>query len=113
MTAERLRLAFAERTERHVDVAQLDVDHRFAGGVRGVAGDIAGALTVADQPEPCGPSLSHHRNKARPARKFSGAEWSEQPFGLEPPAKIRRIREKVRLHTDRLGALDVDLAVVD
>jgi hypothetical protein len=63
--AERLGLALAELAQRNVDVAHLEVDHRQAGGVGGVAGDVAGALAVPDDPQFGGPSLSHRRNEKR------------------------------------------------
>ena len=40
-------------------------------------------------------------------------ESSEQPLGLEPGAKRLCAGEEMGLHPDRLGAVDVDLAVVD
>ena len=54
-----LRLLDAERGQRHVDVAHVDVDLVRAGFVGGVARDIALALPVPDEPQPFGPILPH------------------------------------------------------
>ena len=86
-----------------------DVDHGEAGRVGGVARDVAGALAVADDPEPFGPSLSHRRNKARAAGGFSRAGGQSRPFGLEPGAQVGGVGEEMRLHAHRSRALDVDL----
>ena len=49
----------AELGQRHVDVADVDVDVVQPGFMRGVARDIALALPVPDQPQALGPILPH------------------------------------------------------
>ena len=53
------RLLLAERAQGHVDVPLGDVDQREAGGVGGVARDVARALAVTDDPKALRPSLLH------------------------------------------------------
>jgi hypothetical protein len=55
--AECARLAFSQGAQRHVDVALRDVDHRQPRGIRRVAGDVAGALAMPDDPQPVRPLL--------------------------------------------------------
>ena len=75
--AGRLGLAKAELGERHVDVADVDVDLVRAGLVGGVAGDIALALPVPHQPQPLGPILPHFALLLRTAQSISRANVPE------------------------------------
>jgi hypothetical protein len=52
-------LLFAKRTERHVHVPVGDVDAAHACGVSSIARDIAGALSVANNPKAVWPALIH------------------------------------------------------
>src|SRR5947209_3247815 len=56
-----LRLIDSEGRQRHVDVAQIDVDFVRAGLVGGVSRDIALALAMPHQPQPLRPILTHCR----------------------------------------------------
>ncbi len=55
--AERVALLLAERRQRHVDIAIGDIDRGKAAELGRVAGDVAGALAVADDPERLRPLL--------------------------------------------------------
>ena len=57
--AERPRLLLAQRRQRHIDVAAGQVDPRQPLLIGEVAGDVAGAFAVADDPQPFGPSGGH------------------------------------------------------
>jgi len=48
--AECPRLLFAQLGQRHIDVAAVERDPERARGIRGIARNIAGALSVADDP---------------------------------------------------------------
>ena len=88
------RLFVTEWAERNVDVALGDLDHRAAGRVGGVPGEIAGALTVADNPQVVGPAAGNafgrrgHRTglkcKARARRPGAVAARG----GLAPSARV-------------------------
>jgi hypothetical protein len=55
-------LAQAEIRQRHVDVANIELDDAVAGGIGTVAGDIALALAMADEPQSLWPILAHRRS---------------------------------------------------
>ena len=57
--SDRRGLALAERAQRHVDVAPGDVDMGVPRRLRGVPGDVAGALAVPHDPDPVRPALLH------------------------------------------------------
>ena len=65
-SAERLRLFASETAERHVRVAQIEVQGRQACLLRLLAREIADALPVADHPQPIRPALLHF---ARPSSR--------------------------------------------
>src|SRR6185503_18120638 len=80
--ARRFRLLAPELGQRHVDVAQLDVDLVRARFVGGIARDIALALSMPHQPQPGGPILPHcHPETA----ESTSNEIVPVPSAIQPP----------------------------
>ena len=84
--------------ERHVDVAQRDVDHVEAGRVarrraRHCRRSARGGRSTAFRAI----FVSSAETKREPAR----AKGSEQAFGLQPGAQVGGVGEEMRLHPDR------------
>src|ERR1700709_262284 len=79
---------------RNIRIALRPIDPRKPGGVRGMIGDVSGALTVTHNPKSLGPSLLH---------RFSGSwqkldnTWHSVPFTrhelqiVDVRIRIRRI----------------------
>jgi hypothetical protein len=57
--AAREGLAFAQLTQRHINVPMIALDPSEPGGIRCIAGDIANALHVTNHPQPLRPPLVH------------------------------------------------------
>jgi hypothetical protein len=73
-------LAEAKVGQRHVDIADIEIDDAVPGGIRLVAGDIALALAMADQPQAFRPILAHRRS-FRAKQSISGANCSTGAWG--------------------------------
>jgi len=110
--AQRLRLPLAQVGQLHVDVAQIEVDPQHPLGMGGVAGDVAGALTMAHDPQARGPVgvaggvrgvITHplfnagakgvfHRVRASGPVKGMRAPYIERPMAsaeMKPPRPVR------------------------
>ena len=92
--AERRGLPPAELGQRHVDVAVGQVEPLEARGLGGVAGDVAGALAVAHDPQAGGP------RRVRAGARQHGADPALARCGVTPRAQARperrRYAERVR-----------------